>query len=533
MKQILLILAVVLPAIGNGKQGQPAIDSMAKLLATPARDSNRVKLLNNMAFKYSKINPSKGLEYAKQAIELAREIEWDKGIAEAYASAGVSYANLADYKKALEYELQSLKLYKEQRNLKGEAAMLANISLVHMNRGDYPSALEFGLKALRKNEDLGDKATTAVILENIGSIYFRQREYDKTLEYYELASEANQQLNNKSAIARNKVNLGRVFNELGEYEKSLRLQKEALKINEELGIPASMQVNLVNLGNTELSLGNYRNALGYQRRALEIAENQNDQRGIGYISGNIGMIYLAMVKDPDEPVKGTTQRLLKAIAYLDTAIVICKEVELYEALIEYYEGISEAFALSGRFKEALHSFQRHASIEDSIHTLENKKQIAGLETNHEIAIRDKNLRLKDTQLRIQELEINQSRNQITVYILGIALLTIFIFFIVRKLRAYQQSNKELLKRNKAQVKLIEQQVDSLKKHSKVLDEITYMQAHDVRGPLSTLLGLIQLFNFKDTTDPVNEYIIKNVDDVTKKLDAAVKEVIYKNEELSR
>lgn len=537
MKQILIFLTLILPAIGSGKQKQSTIDSMATLLATPARDSNRVKLLTKLAFEYSRVDPAKGLDYSVQAIDLAREIEWDKGVAEAYGSAGISYSALADYEKALEYELLSLKLYKEQKDLKGEAAMLANISLIHMNRGDYPEALDFGLKALRKSEDLGDKANTAVILENIGSIYFRQKEYDKTLRYYELASEANQQLNNRAAIARNKVNLGRVFNELGEYEKSLRLQKDALKINEDLGLTSSIQINLVNLGNTEHSLGNFRNALGYQGRALRMAEKLNDRRSIGYISGNIGMIYLSMAKaelKENSAIENIHKESLStAISYLETAIAICKEVELHEALIEYYEGLSEAYALAGRFEEALYSFQRYTSIEDSIHTLENKKRIAGLETNHEIAIRDKNLRLKDAQLRVQELEINQNRNQITVYILGIALLTILIFFIIRKLRAYQQSNKELLKRNKEQVKLIEQQMVSLKKHSKVLNEITYMQAHDVRGPLSTLLGLIQLFNFKDPSDPVNEYIINNVDDVTKKLDTAVKEVIYKNEEMSR
>lgn len=69
---------------------------------------------------------------------------------------------------------------------------------------------------------------------------------------------------------------------------------------------------------------------------------------------------------------------------------------------------------------------------------------------------------------------------------------------------------------------IEQQNSKLK-------EIAWIQSHKVRGPVSSILGLINLFNYDDPSDTINQEIILRIQTVTKHLDEIVKEVVSMTE----
>jgi len=61
----------------------------------------------------------------------------------------------------------------------------------------------------------------------------------------------------------------------------------------------------------------------------------------------------------------------------------------------------------------------------------------------------------------------------------------------------------------------------------VLEEIAEIQSHDVRGPVATILGLVQLFNMEDYYDPANKVVIEGIHKITDELDIAVQEVVEK------
>ena len=65
----------------------------------------------------------------------------------------------------------------------------------------------------------------------------------------------------------------------------------------------------------------------------------------------------------------------------------------------------------------------------------------------------------------------------------------------------------------------------------MLSDIAHIQAHQVRGPVATILGLIQIFNYDDPTDPINKEVMEGLSVVTERLDTVVKEVIYKENKL--
>ncbi len=68
-------------------------------------------------------------------------------------------------------------------------------------------------------------------------------------------------------------------------------------------------------------------------------------------------------------------------------------------------------------------------------------------------------------------------------------------------------------------------LSQIEAQTNLLLEIANIQSHKVRGPVATLLGLVQIFNFEDISDPGNMEVMNGVAEVTSKLDEIVKEVI--------
>jgi hypothetical protein len=58
--------------------------------------------------------------------------------------------------------------------------------------------------------------------------------------------------------------------------------------------------------------------------------------------------------------------------------------------------------------------------------------------------------------------------------------------------------------------------------NKKLEEYTFVNAHKLRAPVATILGLIHLFDYKDSIEI--ETIIKELKKTSLELDKAIKEI---------
>ena len=56
------------------------MDSLLAELPRIKPDTNRVNLLNAISYEYYNSNSSEGINYARQALALARRLTWKKGI---------------------------------------------------------------------------------------------------------------------------------------------------------------------------------------------------------------------------------------------------------------------------------------------------------------------------------------------------------------------------------------------------------------------------------------------------------------------
>jgi len=95
----------------------------------------------------------------------------------------------------------------------------------------------------------------------------------------------------------------------------------------------------------------------------------------------------------------------------------------------------------------------------------------------------------------------------------------------------EQQNILLRDSKESLEKIVEKRTEELSDSNKELveynnrlEQFAFVTAHNLRGPVATLLGLAQLYNYKNISDPVNYTVFERSHETTKKLDGIIKDL---------
>jgi tetratricopeptide (TPR) repeat protein len=492
---------------GNAQVGNLAylIDSLKQEIVTAKDDTSRIKSLNVISFWYSKISYEDGLNYAHKAESLSKKINWPRGLGNAYLNSGLNNTRKCDYATATDDYKKALDAFTQAGDRRGQISVYANTALLCMAKSDYANALENNFKALSILEETEDTQMKAIVLENIGTIYLEQKKHPETLKYYGLALENYEKIKDKKGIARNLGNRAIVLNEQGQYEKALDDHLKALQYNKESADLASQQINLANIGITYLNLKKYPLALVFHLQSLNLSRALKDARNLAINMGNTGELYYKMAEDPRLAAKQGAN-LKMAIAYLDSAIRRCKEINFYGPYIEFAQYLTDAYSLSKNEKLAFETIKEYSKIKDSIFSQEMQLKITALETRRQLDLKDKDITLKERQLQIAELQLVNKKNERTIFLVTIALLCVIILLVYRLFRLSKIS------------------------HKKVMSDIANIQSHEVRAPVARILGLVRLFDKDVPTAEINKKVIQLLDQAAVQLDEVIKKTVDKTSE---
>ena len=492
-------------------------------------DQEKVNVLNELAHSYARKSPEKAITYAKQAMSIAIEQKYGLGIARVNNEIGLSYQTMSRFSEALKYYLRSLEQYEALNNKDGIGQVQYNLSSLYQQYSDYKQSMDYAVRSLSSFKQTGNKVKEAKALEIVGSLFFRQDDFENADKYYHQALDLYRELGDTTGVATSMGSIGMILAARGESYDAIEILNKALDLSEKEGDSWMIQSNLNNLGLVEKERGNYKRSLDFINRSYRINAKMGNELNMATNIGNKGSVYLGLAKLETGDL--AEEYLDEAINNLDTAISRCLELQSYDPAVSFYRDLSEAYTIKGQSKKALQAYQLGAAIKDSIHSMNNKMALTNMSVSHELAMANRDLMLNQQELKIKELQLGQSRQQVLLYAVSLVALVCLTAITIYFLRGLRERNKRLEKKNERYAAKMEEQVFALKKHTKVLDEITYMQAHDVREPVSTILGLAESFNYEDPSDPDNTFIIENLKVVTEKLDKAVREVIQKKEEL--
>jgi len=373
---------------------QNTIENLKIKLKTVS-SKERVDVLNQLSKMHYTLSPEKVIKYGRQALELSKKFDYNKGRAYALKNIGVGNYYLSNYDKSLEYYLNSLKIM----------------------------------------EEVGDKEGISSTLNNIGIVYWKLNNYDKALEIYNESLGIMKELENREGIARSLNNIGLIYITLKNYGKALEVFLETLKITKEIGIKNNIAYCLNNIGNIYWYLGNYDKSLEYYMESLKINKEINNKYGIAGGIKNIGDVYLKL-KNYD-----------KSLVNLKKGLKLAKEIKAKDLLQNIYGSFYKLYYEKANYKKALEYNKLYSEVKDSIFTEESSKKTAEMQAKYETEKKEKENEVLRKNNEIQNLEIIRQTSIRNSFIVISLLILILVFVIYQRYRGKKRANKMLSKKN--------------------------------------------------------------------------------------
>lgn len=170
----MLHLYLLLPAffILTFASAQSKVDSLkTRLEYYHQRDTSRVDLINSIGYEYWVLDAFSAEKYGTEALTLAEELQYGRGIAMAHRVIGVSHWCRGNFYPALTHLFESQRRYKSINDPLGVANATLNMGMVYEDQRYYDEALKYYSEALEGFEVLRREDRQATTYTKIGTVY--------------------------------------------------------------------------------------------------------------------------------------------------------------------------------------------------------------------------------------------------------------------------------------------------------------------------------------------------------------------------
>ncbi|MDX5438283.1 MAG: tetratricopeptide repeat-containing sensor histidine kinase, partial [Pontibacter sp.] len=419
--------------------------------------SRRIELYCELSQVHKSINPRTTISYGNKAIELALKAKNDKLLAQAYNATGSGHYLLGDIDMAVKFYYRALRLREKLGDPSDLSASYNNIANVYLDQGNHKEALPIYKKALSLATSAKDTVTMSGALNNIGNVYQQQGKHDLALVYY----------------------------------------REVLPIMEKLDDKQGILISLTNIGSAYNSKNDYRTALSYLDKAQVLAEELGAPHDMVYV------------------LSGKAESYLLARQYekaLDNALAGMELSKVYEGKYELKENaaiLDKIYKAMGDFERAHFYLNLSMKYNDSLHNERSANRLAQERVKYETAQKDQeNLLLRaEQELNLKKLEQRSITQYFTIALLLLVCVVAYVFFrgrqhLSRVNSILTQKNELITHKNYAlnqhqkvlteQAEQLNVQKEKLSQLNTIKDKLFSVIAHDLRGPLVALKGLLHV-----------------------------------------
>ncbi len=324
-----------------------------------------------------------------------------------------------------------------------EVRALIGKGVYFYNKAQYETSIKTYIKALKINEKINIPSLDAKIYDNIGLVNYANQDYDKAIENSLIALAINQEIKDSINLIRNNNNLGIYYHTIKQLEKAIQhytASKElSLRFNDNKGV----FIALTNIGLVKAEQNKNNEALSLYQEAKNYNSKKQDPLSYAYLLINIATTNSAL-NEPEKSIRNLNEALDIALEhhFLDVE----KNCHLY---------LEEAYEVMGNLENSLKHRRHYDNIKDSILNLEKGVKIAEIETKYKTDLKSEEI--KKMNVSMSEYKKKNTILYISLF-LGLALITIIVYFFVKRHRAYN-AEKEFIE---TQYQTIESQNKELK-----------------------------------------------------------------------
>jgi tetratricopeptide (TPR) repeat protein/predicted transcriptional regulator len=410
------------------------------------KDTNAVITLNKQAFANRLTDPEQTVIDANKALVLAKKMNYYNGIGEAYRVLGIGKYYLDEPETSFDSYLIGVTYFVKAHNLAGEAKVYNNIGILFRDH-DYNRSLDYLYKSLAIAKKIDDKRLIASLGLNLGNVYTRKNSFQQALRFYDQSTIVFESLKDSVNLVQCLLNKGFVYFKLNQYDKALFFLLQAhdsakrQDLNESV---ASINLTLATL---------YMNQRKYDDAEAVVKE---------------GVAYTQLVKDPklDYDYKHTSYELEFNRKNYERALFYLREI----------------------YKVDSTTYKTNTSVQMKL--IEAKRR--------------QEEQIKENERVAERQAYDRSRFWAVSIVAGLLLVVIGLLIsnVKRKAKTNAQLtmlNGEVLRQkdnldrvNHHLEEIIDERTKDLQIKNKKLSEHSSYLSHQIRGPIATLRGLINL-----------------------------------------
>lgn len=494
IRLVLLVLPFLIPKIS---QSQGLDNVFKKLLRQNARDSIYIDSLLQSASTMNNSEPAKAIIYFEQAKQLSEAINYKRGIKTAINGIGNGHIVTGHFEEALRQHQQLLVLARASADSNHEFKALGNLAITYASLMNYDKALVYFRKSLALAAQ-NQHPMYGSICGNMGNLFKLTGQLDSAHHYLNLAISTGISNQDYRALAHGLFNLSDVKVQQGElYE----------------------------------ALAHIDSALIYGRRI--------DSK-IFEVMGQISRIEVL-------------DQLGMGIAHMDELekyLNIAEEHTYYQSLVSGYKLLANILIKNNQPIKALEAVKKGAAWEREVFNNEKSMQIEKLTAQFELDAKQK-------EIDIQNLQI--AKQTYFLYIISCIALVAFLVALIlyryfvskskanKKLQqlnvqisqhreelmhrsnSLKKANEEINKINENLELTIAKRTQKIKEQNEKLVKYAFLSAHEIRGPLSSILGITGMLKDHPDDEALSK-ILPQLHDKSKDMDFVIKKMVTSLEE---
>jgi tetratricopeptide (TPR) repeat protein len=432
------------------------------LYSQPRDNSNvAVDALCARAEKKLFTQPDSAFILARQALALAKDLQYHEGIANSLFLTGSVFFHQGFYQEALKSLLDAQLLFEQAGDNDKTAANLNQLGLICYNLCQPDVAFQRHQQALALYEKSGSTTGLAYTYGCLGRLLEKKQDYTRALDYQQKALEYYERVHDLRGMATILENIGSIHEDLEAYDTAKDFFTRALALNEQTNDSLSMIVNLNNLADGYRKTGRNTEAIDYTQRALKLALRLNDKYQV----------------------------------------------------VSAYKDLGKVYNQAGQYREAYQNLEKGRTLYEEIYGEDIRRQVTLLQT------------LFDLERKNNEIQILEASRQLDSVIkislvVGIVLLVLLGATIISRQRLKIRQDKDTIKKKESEQKLMQAELENSHLHEKQLQHALESKSKSLTA--HTLHIISKNKTLEDIRAKLNETLQEDLREQRKKMSGLIK-----------